>query len=322
MRKIIYSVIIFIFFCIATETFFRVYISFYNPNPQRVTDDFLGWKNKAYFSTVFNKKGVGKINFSTNNHGFRVWGNPNSIKKKILFVGDSYTEASQISDGYCYYNYLDSSIYEIFAFGCSGYGSLQELMAIEPLLSSISPDLIIWQFCHNDLINNSLNLEKESFINNLLLRKPYLINNEIVYDYPHKYKWIGVVESYSVFLLWSHYKLNNFLYRRYGSIEERFNLNEAQFKASYHTTKNIYQRIKQLNLPVVVFSATTSFGYEEIISICDELQIPFIDEVNIHLDSLTENGIKLDLAPYDWHWNENGHKEAGKVINKKIENYL
>ena len=304
------------------EIGFRIYLHYYGPNPQREEDQALGWRVKENFHKTFDIPHIGKVNYSTQKHGFRKWGNIHTTKKKILVVGDSYTSACQISDGFCYYDYLDTTHYELFVFGCGGYGTLQELMAVEKHIQAISPDLIVWQFCHNDLINNSLELDRKSYINNMLIKKPYWINNTIEYHFPHPFKILGYIEKVSKISYWLHLKLNYWLWAKFGSIESEYDKTDTRFKNSFKTTEQLYKKIKDLGYPLVVFSVTTSFGYDEIQSICRTLNIPFISPINDTLDHLTNEGVKLDYAPYDWHWNLEGHKVAGEVLNKEINNYL
>ncbi|MCW5199822.1 hypothetical protein VU05_03825, partial [Desulfobulbus sp. F1] len=45
-----------------------------------------------------------KIDVSTDQHGFRSWGNIDTDKKKIFFIGDSFTGDPNMSDEDAYYD--------------------------------------------------------------------------------------------------------------------------------------------------------------------------------------------------------------------------
>ena len=81
---------------------------------------------------------------STNNYGFRKWGNLKSLSLKIFIVGDSFTMSMYASDNQTYYSILaDNLDTEVFTYGCSGYGTLQEYMIINKYFDTIKPDIVI-----------------------------------------------------------------------------------------------------------------------------------------------------------------------------------
>jgi hypothetical protein len=114
--------------------------------PDKSFSTYIGWETKSYQSWKRYVEGYGEIVFSTSQYGFRVFGDINTKKKKILVVGDSYTEGTTVSDGYLYYDYIkrNHKNVEIFAYGAGGYSSLQEYMIVDKYFDIIKPDLIIW----------------------------------------------------------------------------------------------------------------------------------------------------------------------------------
>ena len=66
-----------------------------------------------------------------------ILGKINTKKRKILIIGDSFTEGVNVNNDEVYYNYLDTNKYEIFAYGCGGYGTLQEFMIIDEYFDEI-----------------------------------------------------------------------------------------------------------------------------------------------------------------------------------------
>jgi hypothetical protein len=125
------------------------------------------------------------VNMSQTEDGFRAFGDLASGKPRVFVIGDSFTQATDVSDDKTYYTYLKASLSaELFAYGGSGYGSLQEFMILDRYFDVIKPDLVIWQYAANDFINNSPELEIASAINNNGLRRPYLVGGRVQYIFP------------------------------------------------------------------------------------------------------------------------------------------
>jgi len=101
--------------------------------------------------------------YRTDDHGSRLWGSrPGSAK--VLFVGDSYTQAVEVSNDSTYYaQFAKLSGLDTDEVGSGGYGTLQELMLTARTLRAthFQPDVVVLQFCSNDWINNSAELEGE-----------------------------------------------------------------------------------------------------------------------------------------------------------------
>ena len=119
-------------------------------------------------------------------NGFKRWGDVNTGKVKMLILGDSYTEMNCVSNGEEWYSYLEKKFtdLELFVYGASGYGSLQEYMVLDDYIDKIKPDLILLQFCENDIVDNLYDLDLLSYPFNNHSSRPYLVNGTIVYKYP------------------------------------------------------------------------------------------------------------------------------------------
>lgn len=152
----------------------------------RRSESLLGWQTKPNHEVSGPHRGYGEVRYSTADHGFRVFGDLSGDGLRVMVLGDSSTEASQVSDGETFYEVMAASCpnLEIFAYGAGGYGSLQEFLVLDAFIDRIDPQLIIWQFDWNDLINNSLRWESISRNNNNLMTRPYLVDGEIVLRFP------------------------------------------------------------------------------------------------------------------------------------------
>lgn len=144
----------------------------------------LGWRaTEDYQESLTGITKGGKpysVHRSPGRHGFRHFGDVNSVKPKLLIIGDSFTQATAVSDGKTYAALVGKALgMEVFAYGAGGYGTLQEYLILDRYIDEIKPALILWQFCINDFINNDNELEQNSTINNHGLTRPYLVDGVI-----------------------------------------------------------------------------------------------------------------------------------------------
>ena len=105
------------------------------------------------------------VDYSTDNNGFRYWGELDSPKgRKLLCLGDSFTADPFKSDSEAYFGYLVKHMsVEDFAIVGSGYGTLQELFLLEEFRLLIEADMLLLQFCNNVFWNNSYEGESQYF---------------------------------------------------------------------------------------------------------------------------------------------------------------
>ena len=73
-----------------------------------------------------------------------------------------------------------------YSLGAGGYGNLQQLLSLKEIKQNgfdfEKIDFFIFQFCTNDFINNSLTIEKKLKYYNQYSRRPYLFQDQIIFD--------------------------------------------------------------------------------------------------------------------------------------------
>src|SRR5262249_3996640 len=148
----------------------------------RAIAETIGWRPVANLTFDQDVPSFGRVRYTTTRGGFRVFGDPASSKLKVLFIGDSYTEAAQVSTGDAFYEDLARARHdiEVFAVGGGGYGTLQEYMLLDEWVDQIRPNLIVVQMHPNDLVNNSHALESRSTTDNNQMTRPYWENGRVV----------------------------------------------------------------------------------------------------------------------------------------------
>ncbi len=292
-------------------------------------DDELGWRaapNFRYdgYSTDLDGS-VRTIHVTSNTDGFRAFGQMNSGRAKILVIGDSFTQATDVSDDATYYSVLGKHLgAEIFAYGANGYGTLQEYMILDKYLDEINPDLVILQFCPNDYINNSLDLELASKTSNNGMIRPYWRNGQIEYLLPSPHprlRTFGLKYSRLTYLIFS----------RWDMIEASLAAKKAdaldaieQFDAGavLHAEDITRELVKKLRMrvgriPVIAFSsARRSESDIKFKKLSEDSGISFIDGVGLSVQMRQERGVTVRVR--DGHWNETGHR----VVAEKLSDYI
>jgi len=294
-------------------------------NPPMMTfSESLGWQTKAKSYKKGNLKCYGPVIVTTTEYGFRVFGDVNTDKTKILVLGDSYTFGNVVSDGDLYYDHLkrlNNSI-EIFAYGCGGYGTLQEYMILDKYFDEIKPDIILWQFSDGDFINNDHELESSSIINNHMQR-PYYIDGKIKLLYPTPIKGVSYHIFYnSHFLRWLNIKLSLIKAVLENTLEYDLNIDSSDFQRAKRTTSLIMGLVRQRvgAIPIVAFSVDEiGVGQGVFKEICKEHNIIFVSQLNEVLNKLKLSGQKIDCSPGDKHWNKYGHYFAGRLLLEYLE---
>ncbi|MFH1957013.1 MAG: SGNH/GDSL hydrolase family protein [bacterium] len=326
VREIIFLITTFVLFILLLEGVTR---SFYLIKSKAIPREsnfskYLGWETAPNISVEKRYKRYGKIKFTTTKWGFRVFGDTNTSKTKILVIGDSITQANTVSDGNTYYDFLKNKDTEIFAYGCGGYGSLQEYMILDKFFDIIKPDIILWQFSSNDIINNDYSLESASNRNNNQMRRPYYKDGQIEYLYPKQsrgYTWIHKLVHFSYFLRLFKSRLHIVKEKMIGSIEDELHERHPLFQQSVNTTSEIMKLVKKRagSTPIIAFSAfKPEWLGNAFPNICRKCKIHYIPDIPELIKKAKTAGIVVDGMPYNCHWNSAGHS----IVGERIYSYL
>ena len=288
--------------------------------PDRSRESYYGWVAQPNLNETREVPGYGLVHFSTGAHGFRRWGDVGTRRRKLLVLGDSYTQAGMVSDGETYYDLLARELpdTEVFAYGCGGYGSLQEYMILDRYLDEIRPELILWQFCSNDVIENSVELEAKSAYN-AHMRRPYLRGGRIEWLTPSTD--FGFVYN----LVQSSYLLRTLCRLQYdapnarrGSWLEKDYAREGELCAkAAETTRQIMEMVRRRagRTPIVAFSTSEApWVGDAYVRACQAARIDYIPGVAAAVEREKARGVAVDAMPIDSHWNARGHAIAGRLI--------
>lgn len=270
-----------------------------------------------------------RLSFASN--GFRKWGNPASNLKKVLFIGDSYTACAQTSDDKVFYKILGDSLpIEVFAYGAAGFSNVQEYLIAAHYFPEIKPDLVVWQLCSNDFIDNYWALE-EMAAYHVRMRRPYLLEDgSMIYHLAAE--WPRSVKPYSHFLY--------FILKRVGELRGTFdrppkvpaeqriaeqNLGYEPFARSVRMTDVAFKKMKALlpaNTKILVFNAD-SFNpqYDQFERLCRENGLPFAGGLDAFVRQAEAAG-ECTRSDDGYHWNDRGNALVAEFLRPQIQQQL
>lgn len=314
----------------------EIYAQIFRPSVN-INDEKLGWKLKKNFTFTFEEKDFYnesyEVNFETDTNGLRPFGNLSKNSKKILILGDSFSNDPYSSNEKMWYAILANKLEKNSNFkfggwsgGAGGYGSLQQLLFLDEITKKIKPDFFILQFCSNDFMNNHQNLELEKGAIGQYSRRPYINQknlNEINFNNNFLYKilrtnYFGDSKVLNkIIFLYSNFKYNKV---RTNVDENIKKFEEQSIVITEKILEKIGKKLKYLK-PIMVNCSSKKIGqnkyWEEIGSKTGFIVISDPSD-KIEVISKNEKIYFRDGA----HFNELGNKIYGEVLaNAIINNY-
>ena len=297
-----------------------------------ILDEELGWLAKPdyyYEGELLDAGGepyAAKI--QTDSQGYRVFGNPGATdRKKVLFLGDSYTQAMQVSNDKAYYSLLrDPLRIEVFAFGVDGFGTLQQYMLLDKIIDDIQPDAIVLQFCPNDLINNYYPLEKNSAYNNNGLRRPYFEDGDIRYrnpaNFPAVREFAARYSEFLYFIITRMDRLRPAPAQPSEMIIQEQGASYPLYRQSVAVTDQLIGRIRARVPPgVTVYAFSTDHEppyYETFKELSGKNGLRFIDGTSQALREAERRELTIRAADKK-HWNNRGHRIVADVLKQNLD---
>ena len=346
-KKLLFTFITFILFLLLTgvvgEIILRSFFKKEYGRPPRPVEHFfhaerdqkLGWKirpNYALDWKIKDKAGVAyDLSIRYNKDGFKTFGDTNTVKPKVLFIGDSYTASSEVSNEKSFFNLLKDSIeIEVFAIGAGGYGTLQEFLLLDEWVDRIKPDLVVLEVCNNDLIDNSYELECMSAYN-LGERRPYVDSLGNIF-YARPISWWQVWQKEILVFKWLDVKWKALMAKVTNAEGKSADEKIRNLKMKYpplvrsaKITEAIVVKMKN-RLPLrTKMMAFTADNYDPHAAIFRNIfaahNIPFSEEPS-RLCIYAEMEGKTPYAQDGYHWNEWGHALVAKGLLPAVRNEL
>ena len=290
-------------------------------------DQDLGWKATEHYKEALVEKTKGgrlyPVHRSQTRYGFRQFGDLGTTRLKVLVIGDSFTHGTAVSDDRTYHALLSKILdVEVFAYGAGGYGTLQEFLVLDRYLDVIQPDVIIWQYCVNDFINNDNELERRSLINNNGLIRPYWRDRQIQRLSPKESsvqmrEWINRHSRFLYFVLSRMDRLRAAGTRDTIEVDiEAEGMRHGGFLRAVQVTDELMGRVRARvgNRPILAFDCIQTEPYDQAFrEISAHYGIVYWDDIGPVIQAAEKRGEDVYVAD-GHHWNERGHELAAQAI--------
>jgi len=298
-------------------------------------DQDLGWKATEHYQEALVEKTqqgtLYPVRRSQTQYGFRQFGDLKSNRLKMLVIGDSFTHATAVSDDKTYHAILAKLLnIEVFAYGVGGYGTLQEFLILDRYFDVIHPDVILWQYCINDFINNDNQLERLSRINNNGWVRPYWLQGHIQLLSPKESSiqvrdWINRHSRFLYFVVTRLDRLRASQTRDTVEVDiEAEGMRHAGFARAVGVTDELMARVRArvAQRPIMAFNCVEKEPYSQALrDISAHHGITYWDDVARTVQAAAERGEDV-YASDGGHWNEHGHELAAKALAKHISTEL
>jgi len=246
----------------------------------------------------------------------------------VLFVGDSFTQGTEVSSNALYYEIFEQASggrYAVAAAGAGGFSTAQEYLLLEKVFQTIRPRIVFWQLTGNDLPENVYTGTDISAV-----QKP-----RAYYD-PASDSFH--LRNPSLWLL-RHSELAKYVYGEMLKIERTrpFGLSSLiswltpadDPSRSDHITRHGLKVMQELIGKARKAHPETLFIGFSVDSTWDkQYQTAFESQGALYFAGLPEKiskagrGERLDCAPVDPHWNHAGNRVAGEVLLQLTEQVL
>ncbi|MBT5093799.1 MAG: SGNH/GDSL hydrolase family protein [Halobacteriovoraceae bacterium] len=298
-------------------------------------DSVVGWvpkENFSYFQENVKDLSGAKSNVTYNSakYGFREWGNPQGHKKKVLVVGDSFTHAVNVSNNETYYHYLKED-YEVFSIAAGGYGFYQQWKLIERHIEEINPDILIWQFCSNDVLDVNWDLDKIRYIGAITYDRPYpRPNGKVKWGTEYsKLFWLYKKLEFSKLVQFIGQKIiYQLTYQEYFNtgIEEQVRLKGKAVNGYDYSIKRLHDvfgsliRLDRPGLKIYTFTNGPEFHFANSLKNISSLYgFHYLDGVDSSLRSIPKDKLIYLFAEDGHHWNKNGHQLVGEMMAYELQ---
>lgn len=288
-------------------------------------DPVLGWRPKADLTATYDVPDAGgehqRIEHVTVQHGFRVFGDTSGARPRVLFVGDSFTADPATTRTEAFFAVATRPLpIETFAIGGGGYGTLQELLLLEPLLPIVRPDVLVLQYCTNDLEDNSFDAESRlSHVRNMKNLRPYQVGDAMVYRMSphHPYR---LLHEHSRLFRKLDVELMNLQYRLWEPARRRLTPEERAHSAEI-TTRLMTRLAAAVPAATHKLSISCNTADRDDKALWQDMArragFEPLASVSEAVEAAERGGSSVRLRD-GFHWNRLGHRLAGEELGRQL----
>jgi hypothetical protein len=242
--------------------------------------------------------------------------------KKIVFTGDSFTHAHEVSSGKAYYDVFEENtrnLFSVYAAGIGGFGNWQEYLALESVFDEVKPEIVVWQLCGNDVENNVFELDNASLFNNQMPR-PYLNLQKGRTEMKNPGFWLFDV-SHGFRFVFKRFHMLDWKYRIgvFDLLNSALALDPLARKKYERQGLDVLDRA--LYKVKTRFSGTRVYGFSVDGAYDEEFRKIFEKYGAVYFKEFYKGVNRVqgtNCFPLDGHWNHLGNKVAGDLLTELI----
>lgn len=307
---------------------------------RRIVDPVLGWRptpNLVREGVSIDAMGQkSAFRMTQNEHGFRLWSDPATKKPRVLVIGDSYTQSDDIDDQKTYFARLAERLpqADFWAFGCSGYGTYQQLLIIQKNQPVIRPDVLLLQLSSNDVVNNLAELEDCMPFLTTPAPRPFLQNDgSVIFSMAQRHRGLA---GYSRAIASLSDRVDSILLKEEEWVPGKIRKHTIRFKSS--DFDQILDRaiiktadlLRQIKATVGPDTQVIAFYDEDVEILTSALkQACLLAGLNLIDDAgkaICEEEGRRGCFYYRtrdfWHWNDAGHAMVASALEPFVKNAL
>jgi hypothetical protein len=207
---------------------------------------------------------------------------------------------------------------ELFAYGQSGYGTLQEYLILRQHLEAVRPDVVLWQMCVNDLHNNCYYLDARSFWAFNGFPRPFLEDGEIRIRCPHDYLGLGRRSQ-----LWQYLvpRLMRGAVRGKQSYVDKLPVDSPQVREAVSVTDDILEMAGNLlgSTPRYAFVVGRGERADALYALAKKHGFRTVDHFSRVLHEVAEGGTVIYAhLSIGAHWSEEGHAAVARILHRAL----
>ena len=284
-------------------------------------DPILGWKLRRGIS-IARRNSLYISKETINDMGFRTRPLP-VVKspgvKRIVFLGDSHTESYTVNDEEMYPVLIEKALSEIrpveaLSLGVGGFSTDQELLAYLHYGRIYQPDLVVLQYCSNDVLFNVLDRYWRGKKPRFQRYGDFLLLSGVPVPNLRDTGIFGstLLQRSSLILLLEA-TLRQLAIKR--SVEQEADAEEA-WRVTTLLIRDLDRVVRSDGARLVVFQADRNpEGEARLRAILEGLSIPYLETAHAYSDA-------FDSYWVDGHWNQKGHHAIAAVLSLALRPYL
>ena len=304
-------------------------------------DEQLGWRHPADCRRHMVDELGRQVAFATDAHGLRVPTRIDEVDlddRLVLFVGDSFTEASQVEAEEAFPARVAASLDRLrhVNAGVGGYSTLQELLALREQLPRFGPALVVLTVYNNDFVDNLMpffsGLGPRPHVRVDGERVDTVLEPEVAAFEPYLQPAPGAFWLYRNCALYRSVHKNLFLPRHGEELSQRENAVRATFspeqqrRAMSHLLARMREAVVAADSRLLIAAIPTrreahandAPNHAWLARECLQLEVPFVSL----LTPLHAEGAASAYYPKDIHLTAAGHACVATALAPHIERCL